>query len=550
MNTLLEIFFLPPNAVARVGSSDTPVEAYEWAEDISAHGGTQTVVRPAITLDVAADGQIHPYLPTSIHFKDADGRIRPVAPFFELWAKIQTAEDGSVREVPVTLELLDELQITPKHIEYQIRASNQKAERRAQSAACSFTGAAKFNGDNYEPQKLNAYSRHTGGEQPLVFRDKPIDVGSIQAIRPVQGFWPSESDPQVDLSVLRLRFTPPRGLVYGPPTAVSGPASPLPQGLLSPPSSEYGNIHMIVTPENRILNDQTPWSTSYAWGTGQYEDPQPQDGYDGADVGSYMSWGSIDDVTDAIIEANLAWRGQRFTAAARVFTGPPDFAPDRRPFFSIADDLADRELPVPEISKTTLDETETEILDLFERAYESASLFNLDAARFRALVENEGDGPLNPEPKDVPAVDGRSMTSADAPYVDKIPVVTAPQPPSKNTKAVKNDELPFTNAVRFVHSQMIDRTLLLDFLRRRKDHVKKLIRPPIGSFSQLERNPGPQPNPDFRDPRVPRDRYHDMRMPPYMRDANLLPLSLTRRQYQTLMKMLDVMDAPNGHKEE
>jgi hypothetical protein len=543
MNKLLEIFFLPPNAVARVGSGDTPVEAYEWAEDTTAHGGTQTIVKPAVTFEVTDNGEISCYLPTSIHFKDPDGKIRPVAPFFELWARIQIAEDGSVQEQPMTLSLLKHLGLGLKDVQYRITAGNQKAARRTQQASCSFTAEAVINGDDHAPHDLNAYSRHTGGEQPLVFRDKPIYVGRLQVIRPVHGAWPSAEDPQIDLSVLRLRFTPPPGRVYGPPTAVSGPSSPLPQGLLDPPSSEYGNVHEIVRKEFRILNDQTPWSNSYAWGTGQYDDPQPQDGYDGADVGTYMSWGSIDDVTDAVIQADLAWRGERFTAAARVFTGPPDFAPDRRPFYSIADDLADRELPAPTITTDTLQQTESEILDLFERAYETASLFSLDAARFRGLVENKTDGPLDPTPKDVPATDGRSMTQWDTPYVDKLPSLTQPQKPSINTNAGDHNRLPYTNVVKFVHSQMIDRNLLVDFLRRRKDYVQRLIRPPVGSFSQLEVSPGPQPNPNFRDPRVPRDRYHDMRMPPYMRDANIMPLSITRRQYATLMKFLNALDS-------
>ena len=50
----------------------------------------------------------------------------------------------------------------------------------------------------------------------------------------------------VDLAVLRVRFTPARGEVYGPPTAIAGPASPLPPGVSLPPVTLGGRLHEIV----------------------------------------------------------------------------------------------------------------------------------------------------------------------------------------------------------------------------------------------------------------------------------------------------------------
>ncbi len=103
MNALLEIFFLPPMAVARLGSSDTPLESFEWTTDKDAHSGNLTVIKPALSLAVQADGHVKHYLPDDIDFKDKDGKICPVAPFFELWAKIQSADDGTVFETPLNL---------------------------------------------------------------------------------------------------------------------------------------------------------------------------------------------------------------------------------------------------------------------------------------------------------------------------------------------------------------------------------------------------------------------------------------------------------------
>jgi len=180
-----------------------------------------------------------------------------------------------------------------------------------------------------------------------------------------------------------VRFTPPKGLVYGPPTAVYGPAPEVLPGVYEPAPILAGRVHEIVAPERRILNENTVWS-KYIMMTGLFEDPQPQDGYDGAAIGNFQSWGCVDDTSDGLIVATLAVHGRRFRAAARVFTGPPDFAPDRRPFFSIADDIADRELPLPPVSTETFEVSKNEIVDLFHRAFETASLFNLDAPEAKA----------------------------------------------------------------------------------------------------------------------------------------------------------------------
>ena len=544
MDALLEIFFLPPMAVARVGSSDEPVEAYDWADDRSAHGGTQTIVTPALTFEVLADGSLRPYLPELIHFKEEDGRIRPVAPFFELWGRFQSSRDGTEYESPLTSRVLHDLRVDRRNLTVRITATNQKAARRAQTPACGFTARAVLAGNDYGAHELWASSRHTPGETPLVLPDAPIHVGRLQVIRPVERV-ETVGGNQVDLSVVRVRFTPPRGKVYGPPTAVTGPASPVPPGLWDAPQSDYGDVFTIVDPADRILSDKTAYSNDYAWGTGRYEDPQPQDGYDGADVGTFRAWGTVDDTTDALLEADLNWQGQRFYASARIFTGPPDFSPDRRPFFSIADDLADRDLPVPTVDAATERETIDEIVDLFRRAFEAVSQLNVDGARFRGLLENRltlaGGAP--PAQPGLPAVDGRSMTAADTPYVDQAPTLVSPQPATIVSNSVANDRLPYSGAARFVHSQLMDEAVLVDFLKRRPDHVRRLIRPPMGSFAQLPVQPAPESHPQFRDPRLQRDMMHDMRMPPYMRDANYAPLSLTRRQYRTLMSLLDRLEA-------
>ena len=90
---LTGVLLLPPMAIARLGDSKIPLDAFDWAEDPNAHGGGQTVIRPALTFDVQPDGSIRPRVPPIIQFRDTSGGpIRPTAPFFEVWARF---DDGT-----------------------------------------------------------------------------------------------------------------------------------------------------------------------------------------------------------------------------------------------------------------------------------------------------------------------------------------------------------------------------------------------------------------------------------------------------------------------
>lgn len=544
MRSLLGLFFEPPMAIARVGASPTPVAAYEWATDTTPHGGTRTVVVPAVSLAVAADGGVRPFLPPELRFKDDDGAIRPVAPFFELWARLQRAADGGVDEVPVNLELLAELGVSLAHISLEVVAANRKAARRTGYWPCGFVARAEIAGTDHAQHRLLAFSPHTAGQVPLVAQDRPIPLGQVQWLRPCEGG--DEAFADVDLSRLRLRFTPATGQVYGLPRAAYGPDRQTVTGAndtLEFTMKEDGRIHEIVTPANRILNDGTPFS-SYRMLTGLFEDPQPQDGYDGSDEGDNTAWGVVDDTCDATITASLAWRQARYTAEARVFVGPPHYAPDRRPFYGIDADLADRDQGLWRVTPENRAEAQAEVVELFRRVFETASQLNLDAARTEALQDNAAKiaGATVPS-KGLPQTGPASMTRGDRPFAERVPDLTPGQAESVFTTSVRGDRLSYTEVVPFVHGQLMDEAVLIDFLRRRHRHVRRLLRPPFGLLAQWAREPGEVPDPDFRDPRVLRDLLHDMRMPPYMRDAFYVPLSLTRRQYHLMIDFLDLLAA-------
>lgn len=544
MRSLVEVFFHPPMAVARFGASPTPLDAFEWRISRDAHGRVLTVVEPALSFRVQDDGRLAPFLPSEVRFKDDDGAVRPVAPFFELWAALQGA-DGGIEEVPFTLALLDELKITLRHVSIEVTAANLKAARRTNDVGCSFQARVGIGGDDHVPKPLLACSPHTSGMQPLVLPERPVPLGQVQWLKPV-----AERDaahPHVDLSVLRLRFTPAAGKVYGPPRAVQGPDRQSVTGrvdVFQLAQTVEGRVHTIVPPDQRILSDDTPWST-YRMVTGLYEDPQPQDGYDGSDDGDSQSWGVVDDSCDALITVAVAWRGQRYAAVGRAFVGPPAFQPDRRPFYSVADDLADRDLPLVKVGRENYDEVKAEVVALFRRAFETAASLNLDQARTEALQDN--GPPSGPAYPDLPKTGPGSMTSVDQPYIDRTPDLTLNQPPGEYMISVRGDRLSYSQAVPFVHSQLMEEAVLIDFLRRRHAHVKRLLRPAFGLITEWHPEPVPPPDPGFRDPRVPRDLMHDMRMPPYMRDAYYVPLSLTRRQYRMLIDFLDHLAAEQEH---
>src|SRR3954469_10468422 len=108
MAQLRKIFLLPPLAIARVGGSDTPLEAFDWATDHNPHGGHSTIISPSTTLDVLPDGTLRPYAPSQIRFRDGD-QLRPVAPFIELWGEVQRVGSSKPTDEPINAALLAEL---------------------------------------------------------------------------------------------------------------------------------------------------------------------------------------------------------------------------------------------------------------------------------------------------------------------------------------------------------------------------------------------------------------------------------------------------------
>jgi hypothetical protein len=102
---------------------------------------------------------------------------------------------------------------------------------------------------------------------------------------------------------------------------------------------------------------------------------------------------------------------------------------------------------------------------------------------------------------------------------------------------------------------------MINLFRTQPDRMKHLLRPPFARFGDLPAQApaalptdpvGPNATPVLRaverDPRQPRDQQHDMRMPPYMRDADAFPLSLSWRQYREVVALIDRLSSMSNDK--
>ncbi len=531
MPQLIAIHFRPPLAFARLGGSPRPLDNFEWRDDPTIHGAAHTVIEPTTTLELRADGSVLPFRPSLLIFSD-EGELRPVAPFFELWATVAwSAEDeevtkdhrvaGSTEDVALTGTLLGRVGGTLGGVEYSVQVANRKAARRTGDEANAFEAQLQVKGNDFHRRELLGSTIPKPQQVPLVTPDRPIPLGAFQVAQPV-----ARTHSSIDLDVLRVRFTPARGQVYGPPDAIEAA------------DASTGRVYPIVPAGNRILNPEASWlryDASYL----TFANPEPSDTYDGSDQDASVSWGVVDDTCDGVIRVSVVAQARRYEAAARVSSGPPDFAPDRRPFLSLADDLTDRDIePLSEQQlKDGMAVTEEAIADLFARVFETASLINLDILRTRGLNDNKNFilADATKRVGHLPLTDEGSLTEKDIPYADaKVKALV----PGASTR-----DLPFTDLAPLAHETLAELDGLLSFLRAMPERVQRMLRPAYGVFEELKdsvKNTD-APSEGFRDARLDRDRAHDMRMPPYMRDELGNSLSLTRKQYVEILRYLKVL---------
>ena len=496
------IFVTPGLAFSRLGGSSTPQCAYDWVDTQAPRADGETTIAPTWTLAVQPDGSLQPFMPDSIAFRDGD-LIRPVAPFYEIWARVGDIGSAPVtwRDVPLTPALLQANGLALAALQLRVIARNLKAARRAgnpQLAFGTFPALTLNANDNSRVPVLGVSP--TTASPPMIPHGRSIPLGSVQFLRSVpQPNGEAWSD-AVNVENLRFRYTPGTGLFYGPPEAAQ--AAP-----------QSGRPAPAVRPENAFLDANAGWR-----GTSTSQLVEPGDTYDVINQNRSPdgpSLGVVDDTCEVHFEVSLQGGAPLgvLTAKAVAFVGPPDFAPDRRPFLSTADELNDRGEDSA-ARNVALDDAALDrwVADLFQRVYETVSLFNVDAYR-RDRAAN-----LPPEKLKPVDIDGasredptRAMGGRDA----------LRNPLYKLAPPTTDDPLPLSEHARMRHRAMSDLQNLIEVVSLDANRIKTIVRPPFEVESFEDGN------------------STSMRMPPFMRQSNALPLTLARWQYDLLLRWVE-----------
>lgn len=292
-------------------------------------------------------GKAVKYTPDYIQFKDAasvtskEGKVRPVAPFLEVFAITDEAPD---KLVPLTVVLLEKAGLSVDNINWDVEAGNIKIFRRTGKPDDKIIACLKGIKD-HTVHSLNGECRN--------FLDgKELPLGTIQFIAPTE-----------DLPEIRLRFTPAHGKVYG-------------SDLYRHTSDSIVERDPVIKDEDQIIYDSKrgDWrgykeTPSY---NPSYTNPaQIFAGYADKD-GNQVSWGYLDDECDGFVQINLDTPEGTLSARAHFCAGPPAYAPDTLPVRVVSDELEQILLGPDVDEEVSIDEAE----DIVRRALETVRLMN------------------------------------------------------------------------------------------------------------------------------------------------------------------------------
>ncbi|MBS0374597.1 MAG: hypothetical protein JSR73_08430 [Proteobacteria bacterium] len=501
------LYVLPPIAIARLGGSSTPLEAYQWVESPDPRANGETAIEPAWSLRVRPDATVEPYLPDAVQFRDG-GLIRPVCPFFEIHALLgdPATDPASWVSAPLTPELLAAQGFSPEDVALTIDAQNHKVSRRTDDPDLRFGTfpPVTITAAEHQPVPLKGQSP-PGVADPLIPRDQPIPLGSVQVLRslpqplPSAAPWAAGTSP-LRVDVLRFRFTPATGLMYGPKQASKPLSTPAPRAVIAP-----------VDPERAFLSSTAGW-----WKGTVAPTVVPGDTYDGAD-GSAGPYGVVDDTCEALVTVTLGRGRSAPTARCNIFVGPPDFGPDRRPFLSLADELNDRAADGAVRSAALgVADRDAWVRDLFSRIYETVSLMNVDVWRASGAMALSGAQLRGDRIVDDHVPQPRSALGGFDALRDPVFAIPAGNP---------TRPLPITAHARWRHQALMDLDALRNLVAENPGLLRRLVR---GPFEVEAGEDGESTS---------------MRMPPFMRNSNAFPLTLASWQFDLLMKWVASVEA-------
>ena len=343
---IYSIKILPPFAIGRMGNSSQPMDNYAVTPDpnerptpaSAATAKNPRMLSPAMTFQVdRTTGKITGAAsPASVQFKDAAGKIKPVAPFLEVW--FQPA-DGVALE-PLTKRHLDDI---AGSVEWRVHTANIKAFRRTGDVNDRIEAIVEWFSDHAEKQLAGTCRNFKAG--------KSIPFGTVQFIDPTSAGFPE----------IRLRFTPPAGKVFGP-----NPAAGDPNVVDDVYDGARGKWLGHVDDFNSTSQPVPTAPAQIFYGHTEGAGPDPM----------WVSNGYLDDASDGIIEVRLRFGAKELTAYARISAGPPTFAPDTFHVRTVADDLEQIALGPLIANPVSLGEA----VDVIQRGLETVRLFNTAAA--------------------------------------------------------------------------------------------------------------------------------------------------------------------------
>ncbi len=385
-----KIWLTPPLAFARIGSSNIPMDAYEWGEnDNNPKGSGKTIITPTKTLHIDKKGKVSESNPTGIKFKEIKGNdeiFHPVSPWFEVHCEYEI--NGKTKTGNLSTTLLEKFGIPLTDITWEVHIENHKSFHMTLKEDDKIICKEIFSYSDTSKKVLKGVSK-INTENPIVPYGKYVPLGEFQVASP------NKKHPEI-----RVRFTPSKGQNYGPTDLkekihklISMPGfDPESNGIIDSWQT------LIIPDENLILNPESPWCNYTLSGGDARTQPGELFALCMVDKIRY-SLGIIDDTSDGIISCSIKKDNQILKAVARVIVCPQDFAPDRRHVVSIADNLKDRadhNKIEEEYKDVSYEELSSEVQDIFERIFETMSLMNLDVINKKgAFVLPNGKTPFD-----------------------------------------------------------------------------------------------------------------------------------------------------------
>jgi hypothetical protein len=329
-----ELRILPPFAIGRLGGADQPLDNYTIENDPDHPLGFRRILGAETLIVDEKSGEISgTRIPDTVSFKQ-DGLIRPVAPFLEVFA---VSDDDTMRALDLNVAGAG------AKMEWRVTVANRKVMRRTgndQNLVSADTGWFS----DHAPRVLKGHCPN------FVSPEAFIEFGSVQFILPNAKF------PQI-----RLRFTPAKGLIYGP-----------------------NNPDDDVIPASRRVYDKTKDWVGFGKDEVENETVPPSLYAINPPAPSWLnnniaiSRGYLDDSCDGFVEVRVTFGdGRMLGAKARICAGPPALVPDSLFVRSLADDL-DQVIHGPEVSRDEPYEvTRDRASDIVRRAYETVRFMNV-----------------------------------------------------------------------------------------------------------------------------------------------------------------------------